>query len=249
MNLSNNTVLITGGATGIGLELAKQFLDRGNVIIICGRREEKLHEAKEKYPTLNTLQCDISKREDRIRLAKSLTEKFPDLNILINNAGIQQEFNFTSQVNSEAIENEIATNLTAQIHLASLFIPHLLEKQTPAIINISSGLGFIPLAIVPVYCATKAGIHSFTMSLRKQLEASPIKVYEIAPPTVDTNLDRGAREKRNQHDRGISVEECTREIMKALEEDKFFAPIGQAENLYRALTSGKADFVFGRMNS
>ena len=248
MNLSNNTILITGGATGIGLELAKQFLDLGNEVIICGRREEKLREAKDKHPKLHTLRCDISKTEERISLAKTVKENLPSLNVLINNAGIQQELNFLSEVESEKIEQEISTNLTAQIHLSALFIPHLIKKENPGIINISSGLAFVPLTIMPVYCATKAGIHSFTMSLRKQLENTTIKVFEIAPPTVDTDLDRGSREKRGMTDRGIQPEECAKEIIKALEADNFFAPIAQAENLYGALTNGKVDFVFGRMN-
>ncbi|MFI5263274.1 MAG: SDR family oxidoreductase [Candidatus Kapaibacterium sp.] len=248
MNLSHNTILITGGGTGIGLELAGEFLSRSNKVIICGRREEKLREAKERHPELHTIQCDISRSEERISLSKNTIEKFPSLNILINNAGIQQELNFLSEIESGKIEDEISTDLTAQIHLSSLFIPHLRRKEHPAIINISSGLAFVPLSIVPVYCATKAAIHSFSMSLRKQLEKTPIKVFEIAPPTVDTNLDRGAREKRGMTDRGISAAECAAEMIKALEADTFFAPIGQGENLYGALTGGKADFVFERMN-
>jgi uncharacterized oxidoreductase len=197
---------------------------------------------------LNTIRCDISKSEERISLAKNITNNFPNLNIIINNAGIQQELNFLSEIESEKIEQEISTNLTAQIHLSSLFIPHLMKKENPVIVNISSVLGFVPLVIVPVYCATKAAIHSFMMSLRKQLEKTPIKVFEIAPPTVDTNLDRGARDSRGQQERGIQPDECAKEIMKALEADKYFAPIGQAENLYGALINGKGDFVFGRMN-
>jgi uncharacterized oxidoreductase len=248
MNLSNNTILITGGATGIGFALAEEFLSRGNEVVICGRREEKLREAKEKYLRLHTICCDISKSEERISLAKNVIANFPGLNILINNAGIQHDLNFLFEIESEKIESEIATNLTAQIHLSSLFIPHLLKKENPSIINISSGLGFVPLAIVPVYCATKAAIHSFSISLRKQLEKTSIKVFEIAPPTVDTNLDRGAREKRGQQDRGIQPDDFAKQAMIAIETDRYFAPIGQAENLFGALTSGKGDFVFGRMN-
>ncbi|MDP4221650.1 MAG: SDR family NAD(P)-dependent oxidoreductase, partial [Bacteroidota bacterium] len=181
MNLSGNTILITGGATGIGLALAEEFLQRENEVIICGRRQEKLQEAQDKNPKLHILQCDISRSRERISLAKTVTEKFPSINILINNAGIQQELNFLEEIDSEKIENEVASNLTAQIHLSSLFIPQFLKKESPAIVNMSSGLGFIPLAIVPVYCATKAAIHSFTMSLRKQLEKTSIKVFEMAP--------------------------------------------------------------------
>lgn len=248
MDLSDNTILITGGATGIGLELARQLLDLGNEIIICGRREEKLSEAKKNFPRLHTYACDLSKRDERITFVNTVIADFPRLNILINNAGIQNQFDLTSEISSEDIENEIATNLIAPIHLSSLFISHLPGKNNSAIINVTSGLGFVPLAIVPVYCSTKAALHSYTMSLRHQLKETSIKVFEIAPPTVDTNLDRGAREKRGMVDRGISAVECAALMIKAIEEDRFFAPIGQAENLVGAVSSGKADLVFGRMN-
>ena len=189
MNNTGNTILITGGSAGIGLALAERFLKENNTVIICGRNEQKLEEAKLKFPEIHTLVCDISKEEERISLYKKAVEEFPKLNVLINNAGIQQRINLSKlQESWSYYQKEIATNLEAPIHLVTLFIPHL-EKQKDAVIaNVSSGLAFTPMAAAPVYCATKAAIHSFTMSLRYQLLESGIKVIEIAPPAVSTDL-------------------------------------------------------------
>ena len=189
MNITGNTILITGGSAGIGLALAERFLKEDNTVIICGRNEQKLKEAKLKFPEIHTLVCDISKEEERISLYKKVVEEFPKLNVLINNAGIQQRINLSkSQESWSYYQKEITTNLEAPIHLAMLFISHL-EKQKDAVIaNVSSGLAFTPMAAAPVYCATKAAIHSFTMSLRYQLLESGIKVIEIAPPAVNTDL-------------------------------------------------------------
>ena len=189
MNIKGNTILITGGSAGIGLALAERFLKENNTVIICGRNEQKLEEAKLKFPEIHTLVCDISKEEERISLYKKAVEEFPKLNVLINNAGIQQRINLSKlQESWSYYQKEIATNLEAPIHLVTLFIPHL-EKQKDAVIaNVSSGLAFTPMAAAPVYCATKAAIHSFTMSLRYQLLESGIKVIEIAPPAVSTDL-------------------------------------------------------------
>ncbi len=126
-------------------------------------------------------------------------------------------------------------------------IPHLLDEKEAAIINVSSGLGFVPLAIMPLYCATKAAIHSFTLSLRHQLKDTPIKVFEVIPPIVDTELDRGARAKRCQADRGIPVTQAASEIMKGLQEDLYEIPIAGATNLIQG-SKQNFDQVFNGMN-
>jgi uncharacterized oxidoreductase len=248
MNLSNNTILITGGATGIGLALAEEFLSRGNEVIICGRREEKLRGAKEKNPKLHTFVCDLSKADERIACTNSVIRDFPELNVLINNAGIQQYLKFLNDIPEEKIENEIATNLTAPIHLSSLFIPHFLKKSEAAIMNVTSGLAFVPIANSPVYCATKAALHSFSMTLRVQLRDTPIKVFELAPPIVDTELDRGERDKHNIIHRGISAEECAAEMITMIGEDSYFAPVERASNMFEASRSDQFDTFFKRMN-
>jgi uncharacterized oxidoreductase len=188
MDLSSNTVLITGGASGIGFALAERFLQAGSDVILCGRREEKLREAKEKHPELEIHACDLSGESGRLSLFQWAVAEFPRLNVLVNNAGIQLRAQLTQPEEWKRVRQEIAINFEAPVHLSMLFIPHLREQRDPAIMNVTSGLGFAPMARVPVYSATKAAMHSFTLSLRHQLSDTPIRVVEIIPPAVDTDL-------------------------------------------------------------
>jgi len=232
MKTTGNTILITGGATGIGFSLAEAFVKAGNEVVICGRRETKLKEAKRKLPQLHITVCDLSKESKRKFLYEWVCSNFSDINILVNNAGIQRMIDFKRGVNELYFgEDEIEVNLKAYIHLSALFTPLFLEKAETAIINVSSGLSFVPIAAMPVYCATKAAIHSFTQSLRYQLKDTSIKVFEVIPPTVDTELDKGAREQRGQEDRGIPPVEVAKATMKALESNQYEVTVGMAENL------------------
>lgn len=249
MKTTGNTVLITGGATGIGLSLTEVLLREGNEIIICGRREQKLLEAKSKFPKLNVKTCNIADTEERKALFRWTTENFPKVNVLINNAGIQRQIDLKKGIEElENREDEIETNLRAPIHLSALFIPHLTKQPEAAIINVSSGLGFIPIAIMPVYCATKAAIHSFTWSLRHQLKETPIKVFEIIPPTVDTELDKGARARRGQKDRGIPPQEVAVATMDALAKDEYELTVGRAEFLWMGART-EPEKIFQNMNT
>lgn len=187
--MTHNTILITGGASGIGLALAERFLQRGNEVIICGRREDKLKEAQEKLPKLHVRVCDVSDVLERISLVEWVINEFPGLNILINNAGIQQRINLLDvSADWNYYHQEISANQEAPIHLSMLLIPHLMLKKDATIINITSGLAFVPPAWVPIYGATKAAMHSFTVSLRLQLLKSNINVVEVLPPAVNTDL-------------------------------------------------------------
>ncbi|SNC66157.1 uncharacterized oxidoreductase [Hymenobacter gelipurpurascens] len=191
MNLANNTVLITGGSTGIGLALAERFLRAGSQVVICGRRAEALEAAQRQLPGLHTYVCDVARPEEREDLFHWVQKEFPTLNVLINNAGIQQRLQLAEHDVSTDwayYQNEIAINVEAPMHLALLFIQHLRQQQNPAIINVTSGLSFAPAAFAPIYSATKAALHSFTLSLRHQLTATPIRVLEIVPPAVNTDL-------------------------------------------------------------
>ena len=243
MQLTGNTILITGGGTGIGLALAEEFLKRDNRVIVCGRRATKLEEAKERLPDLETFVCDVSRREQRIGLAEHISLEYPKLNVLINNAGIQQEINLTDAEEIERISQEVETNFTAPIHLTALLTPVLCNNKSAAVINISSGLAFAPIAAMPVYCATKAALHSYSLSLRYQLSRKGIKVYEVAPPIVDTDLDKGARDRRGQTDKGMSPEEFAGLTMDALKNDTLEAAIGSA-NFLRM----KREEAFANMN-
>jgi uncharacterized oxidoreductase len=248
MKTSGNTILVTGGATGIGFSLAEEFVKLGNEVIICGRREDKLEEAKNKLPQIHTRKCDLSKEDERKSLFEWISSDFPKTNILVNNAGIQRMVDLkkgTEELFSG--EDEIEINFKAYVNLSAYFIPFLMKQNEAAIVNISSGLGFIPLTITPVYCATKAAIHSFSISLRHQLRNTSVKVFEIIPPTVDTELDKGARAKRRQEDRGINPIEVANATIDALEKDKYETGVGRAENLRTASAETKEQ-IFERMN-
>ena len=232
MQTTKNVILITGGAAGIGFAIAETFIKAGNEVLICGRRESKLLEAKQKYPQLRTRVCNIAKKSEREDLFHWATVEFPNINMLFNNAGVQKETNFLAgapNLNDE--ESEIEINLTASIHLSALFIPHFLrQKKECAIVNITSGLAFIPLKIVPVYCATKAGLHSFSISLRSQLAKTNVYVFEITPPIVKTELHREAK-ARKQSERGISPSVVAEAKLKAIKNNYYETIIGQAKVL------------------
>ena len=185
MKTQSNTVLITGGATGIGFSLAEAFVKAGNEVVICGRREAKLIEAKSRLPQVHVTVCDLSKEDKRRSLYEWVSSNFNDVNMLVNNAGIQRMIDLKKGISElSAGDDEIEVNLKACVHLSVLFTPLFLKKEETAIINVSSGLCFVPIAVMPVYCATKAAIHSFTQSLRHQLRDTSIRVFEVIPPTV-----------------------------------------------------------------
>lgn len=191
MKLSGNTILITGGSTGIGLAFAERFIKAGNQVIVCGRREHALQAAKEKLPGLITRVCDIGIVSERASLFDWVTANYPEVNVLVNNAGIQQRFNVLkadAKNDWSYFSQEITTNTDAPFHLSMLFAPFFAAKEYAAIVNVTSGLAFTPFAIAPIYSATKAALHSFTMSLRHQLSETPVEVIEIAPPAVNTDL-------------------------------------------------------------
>lgn len=227
MKLSGNTILITGGATGIGLALAEAFIKAGNEVIVCARTDENLKQAKEKIPQLHVKKCDVSKEADRVALYDWATSNFKGLNVLINNAGIQRMIDFKKGTEdlighrSEDGEDEIEVNFRALVYLTALFTPHLIKQKEAAIMNVSSGLAFYPMPMMPVYCATKAAVHTVSITLRQQLEGTSVKVFELIPPMVDTNLDKGARKARGQTYFGITTAELVPPVMKAFETDEF----------------------------
>lgn len=242
MNLTGNTVLITGGASGIGLAFAERFLAANNEVIVCGRREDKLLEIKEKRPQIHTRVCDVANEFERISLFEWAIEKFPSVNVLVNNAGIQRRVNLTETEDWRATQSEIAINFEAPIHLGRLFARHFLKLEEAAILNVTSGLAFVPLANVPVYSATKAALHSFTLSLRHQLAETPIKVVEIAPPAVDT--DSGGV---GLHTFGVSVDEFADAVFARLAGGELEIGYGSAEKASRS-SRDEQDEIFKVLN-
>lgn len=248
MKIKGNTILITGGATGIGYALASALIQKGNQVIICGRRKDKLKKTEKILSGVQTKACDITDYNACEELIRWMKKSHPSFNMLINNAGIQQILDFKERVPVKMIAKEIATNFTAPLYLSNLCIKHFIKQKESSIINITSGLAYIPLALMPVYCATKSALHTFSVSLRHQLRDTNIRVFEIIPPMVDTDLDKGSRGKRGQGYRGIPPEEVAKETLKALEKNIFEHPVGMTHNLYKAAHSDKAISVFNRIN-
>lgn len=189
MDLKNSTILITGGTSGIGLELVKQLTELGSTIIVTGRKLDALNETKKQFPNVYTFQSDVSNPRDIEKLHKEITLQFPDLNILINNAGLMRLIDVQDQsLDLENINREIATNLSGTIQMVHQFLPHLLKQKSAAIVNVSSGIAFMSYSAAPIYSATKAGVRAYTQSLRLQLEDTNVKVFEMIPPGVKTKL-------------------------------------------------------------
>jgi uncharacterized oxidoreductase len=225
------------------------FLEAGNKVIICGRREERLLDAQKAHPGINTMQCDLARNEERQRLVEWISSEFKSLNILVNNAGIQRDIDFTEGIEAYfAGENEIAINLESPVILTTLLIPLLRENDNAAIIYVSSGLGFIPAVMTPVYSITKSGIHAFTMVLRQQLLETGVKVFEVIPPAVDTELNRAGRAKRGNYKPDLKPGEFVKGIMKALENDVPEIGYGHTAELITA-SREELDKRFRDMNS
>lgn len=226
MNIARNTVLITGGGSGIGLALAKRLLEKNNRVIICGRDEERLKRAKQSFSDLSIIPCDITKADEREQLARNIRKFYPDLNILINNAAVQTHLNLTSgQSNFRDTDIQIETNFTAAVKLIGLFYPLLEDKAQSAIINVTSDLAFVPMALAPVYCATKAALHSFTVSLRYQFRHTHVKVFEVIPPVTDTQLDKLDLKK-------ASPEYVADKIIAGISKNRREIRVGKAKLIY-----------------
>lgn len=211
MQLNGNTILITGGTSGIGLALAKRFSELGNQILVCGTNETKMEEIRKSFPKWGTYLFDISRPEEREKLFQQTTKDFPELNVLFNNAGMQRYPKLGELEPWANLGKEIDVNLGAPIHLSMLFAKHLFAKKNAAILNTTSGLSHIPLAYAPVYSATKAALHSFTLTLRFQFRNQPIEVIEVSPPMVDTDLGIP-----NTHTAGLNLEEYADSVMEGL---------------------------------
>ncbi len=190
MKTTANTILITGGSSGIGRELALRFNDRGNTVIVTGRRMEALQETTAGRKGMHAIALDIEDPEAITAFARRVVDEHPALNVLINNAGIMRREDLTKARDLHDAKETIVTNLLGPIRLTNALIDHLARQPNSAIVNVSSGLAFVPLSATPTYNATKAAIHSYTVSLRQQLK-SKVEVIELVPPAVQTELTPG----------------------------------------------------------
>ncbi len=191
MKMTGNTILITGGTSGIGLEFTRRLCN-SNTVIITGRDTAKLELAKAQFGNLHIIQSDVNDPDAIAALFDKVTREFPSLNILINNAGIMRKNNLhDGDVDLVDLTREIETNLNGPIRMVKQFLPHLKKQPAPAIVNVTSGLAFVPFPISPVYSAAKSGLHFFTLALRVQMEKTNLKIFELAPPATDTALFSG----------------------------------------------------------
>lgn len=246
MNLTGNTILITGGGTGIGRGLAQAFHALGNRVIIAGRRPEPLEAAAAANAGMVWMTLDIEDAESIRAFASRLTAEHPSLNVLMNNAGIMRREKLQAQpedlADAEAI---VATNLLGPIRLTAALLPSVMKREYSAIVNVSSGLAFVPLALTPTYCATKAALHSYTQSLRYQLKGTSTEVLELIPPYVQTELLDGANDPR-----AMPLPAFIDEVMGILNSNPAVTEIcvENAKRLRFAAEGGHYDAVFTGFN-
>jgi len=240
MNLSNNKILITGGASGIGLGLVERFVRENNTVIICGRREAVLKEVANKFPSVITRVCDLSMEANRMELYNWVAENHSDLNVLVNNAGIMNWMNVSDNNFYQKANDEITTNVLAPIHLTTLFMN---LKSLDTIINVTSGLAFVPISGAPVYCATKAFLRSFTLSLRHSLKSTNIEVIELIPPALNTNISGG----KNRNMGYPSVDDFVESIFQQLKEGKTELTFGTSETRAQATNDAIREY-FNKLN-
>ncbi|MCE7040398.1 SDR family oxidoreductase [Dyadobacter sp. CY312] len=239
MQLTGNKILITGGATGIGFGLSERFIEEGNTVIICGRRDSALQEAADKLPSLITKQCDLENEDERIALYEWIAAEHPDLNVLINNAGVQNWMSLKDPEFYKKAKNEISINIESPLHMMLLF-KELGSLHT--IMNVTSALAFSPLTKVPVYSATKAFFHSLTLSFRHMLRNTDIELIEIIPPVLNTDLGG-----KGIHDSMPSIDLFIDAVFEQLKEEKTELTYGFSDKFSKI---GQPEFqtLFGQMN-
>jgi uncharacterized oxidoreductase len=246
MKLAKRTVLITGGSSGIGLELAQQLLERDNVVIITGRDQDKLDATTRALPRVHTFRSDVSDPEAIAALHERVIARFPALDTLINNAGIMRNLSLHQSRDLNDITREIEINLGGPIRMIQQFLPHLKTRSGALIVNVSSGLAFVPLPISPVYSATKAAIHSFTQSLRVQLAGTGVTAIELAPPGVETPLFRAEFEAEMKGQKGMDVKVLVKQAIAGIEGGKSEIRPGLA-NVLKAMSRIAPGFMLGQL--
>ena len=234
MKMRSNTIFITGGTSGIGKGLAEAFHRLGNQVIISGRREDRLRNVCAANPGMRYFVLDMTDPFSIRNTARKVIDEFPTLNCVFNNSGVQRRHDFASgkPIDDSAMLAEIQTNLLGLIRVSVEFLPHLKNQPDATLLNVSSGLAFVPIAVFPVYCATKAAVHSFSLSLRRQLRDTNVKVIELIPPYVATELG-GAAQAPAGALRQMPLDTFIAETMMELESDADEIAIGGAKNCWR----------------
>lgn len=246
MKLTKRTILITGGTSGIGLEMAKQLLSRGNVVIVTGRDQNRLDETKRALPSLHTFKSDVSDPTAITSLYTEVVAQFPALDVLINNAGIMRNLNLNDSRGLEDLTREIDVNLSGPVRMVQQFLPHLKNRDEALIMIVSSGLAFIPLPVSPIYCATKAALHSYTQSLRVQLKGTKVRAVELAPPGTETPLFRGEFDAEMKGQKGMDVSVLVQKSIAGIETGKLEIRPGLS-NVLKFMSRVAPQFMLGQL--
>jgi uncharacterized oxidoreductase len=245
MKPTGNTILITGGTSGIGRGLAVRFHEAGNTVIVAGRRKDVLDQVTTDHPGIEAVVLDIADPDSIAHVADTLAARHPRLDVLVNNAGFLQFEDLLDPTSVSAAEPLITTNLLGPIRLIDAFLPQLVTKDDAAILNVTSALAFVPLPAAPTYCATKAALHSYTESLRVQLAGTGVQVIEIAPPNVRTDL---AGQQDDEH--AMPLDDFLTETMTLLRTQPYAKEIllDRAKLLRHAEADGKYDDVLAMLS-
>jgi uncharacterized oxidoreductase len=243
MNAHGNTVLVTGGGSGIGLAIAQAFAKLGNRVLICGRDPDKLAQAKRATPELHIYQCDITQPDQVGRMFGTIAEQHGGISVLVNNAGTASlsDFLFDEEVLAKA-QREIETNLVGTLRVTKAALPQLLDKRDAAIMTITSAVALVPLPPAAIYSATKAALHSLSISLRYQLRGTHVRVFEVMPPTVDTEMGRNIGGAR------LFPRDVAQAVVAGFQKDRYEIRMGAAKALYAAyrVSPGLAEHLLRR---
>lgn len=235
MELQNSTILITGGTSGFGLEFAKQLTALGSTVIITGRNQQKLDDTKRLLPKVHTIQSDVSDPRAIAALYEQVVREHPSVSILINNAGEMRKLDLLDPaVDQNDVNREIAINLSGPVRMVQEFLPHLRTKKSAAIMNVTSGLAFVPFPLSPIYSATKSGLRAYTRALRTQLKPTGIKVFELLAPAADTPLGDKFGDDMDKS-MLMAPDKLVAEAIKGLQKDKLEILPGMA-GIMKALT-------------
>lgn len=248
MKISGNTILVTGGGSGIGRALAEAFHKAGNRVIISGRRKAVLDEVTAANPGMASMVMDATDAAGIRAFAEALVKAHPTLNAVINNAGIMRPEDIAAAPDYlDTAEETIATNLLAPIRLTAALLPHFLKQPAATVLTVSSGLAFVPMVLTPTYSATKSAIHAYSVALREQLEETPVEVIEIVPPYVQTTL---MGEGQAKDERAMPLDAFIAEVMDILENrpDEKEVVVERCKPLRFAAQNGNFDQVFAMIN-
>jgi uncharacterized oxidoreductase len=239
MKTTQNTVLVTGGGSGIGLEIAKLLSEKGNHVIIAGRNEEKLKKAAAGLKNVTTITADVTKAADVSRLVDQLGAAFPSLNIVINNAGHAYAYRLAPGANSfEKAGEEMLTNYLAAVRLNEQLLPLLQKQPQAAIVNVSSIAAIAPNGYIPTYSASKAALHSYSQVLRVTLAQTNVKVFELMPPLVNTDFSQEIGGSK-----GIAPSVVAEDLLDALQNDRYEIHTGRTADLYQLFLSSPAEAI------